>query len=82
MKKLVCILGAAILLSACASSENVAKADAEAHAACRNTDPPIGSHLVKRSDCGAPSISNPDVARRDAEILQQQQTIRTAPKKL
>jgi hypothetical protein len=76
MKKFVCILGA-LVLAACATQETT-KADADAHAACRNVDPPVGSHLVKRSDCGVTtSTAQTEQARREAELLQQQQIMRT-----
>jgi opacity protein-like surface antigen len=85
MKKLLCVFGAAVLLAACAASPDVAQADAKAHAACRDVDPPIGSHMVKRSDCGAASsvnsASNADAARRDVQMLQQGQMLRTNPPK-
>jgi hypothetical protein len=80
MKKLLCVLGATILLAACATSPAESKADAEAHAACRDVDPPIGSHLVKRKDCGAASQAkqDPDQARREADLLRQSQTLRNS----
>jgi uncharacterized lipoprotein YajG len=78
MKKLLCIAGASILLAACATAPTDSQADAQAHAACRDVDPPIGSHRVRRADCGAASqAQKSDEARRDVEILQQQQQIRT-----
>jgi hypothetical protein len=81
MKKLVLVFGAAVLLAACATSETVAQADAKQHSACRDVDPPIGSHMVKRSDCGTSSAGNADGARHDVQVLQQSQIIRTnAPK--
>jgi uncharacterized lipoprotein YajG len=84
MKKLLCVSGGAILLAACSSqpsdlklADAQAKADAEAHAACRNVDPPIGSHVVRRSDCGAATADeSADRARHDAQTLQQQQIMR------
>ena len=80
MKKLLCVFGAAALLAACATTDpQVAKADQDAHQLCRNVDAPIGSHLVKRSDCGAASQATPEQkeqARRAAELLQQSQTTR------
>ena len=80
MKKLLCVFGAALLLAACATNPEQAKADAEAHAACRDVDPPIGSHMVKRSDCGAASQAkqDPDQARREADLLRQSQSLRNS----
>jgi hypothetical protein len=75
MKNLLCAAGAALLLAACAAP-TATPADAEAHAACRNTDPPIGSHLVRRSDCSTTSAQDREGAQRDAQMLQQQQTLR------
>ena len=71
MKKLLCALGASLLLAACATTETTT-ADAEKHAACRDTDPPVGSHFVRRSDCGA--VQTPEQraeAQRQLEAMRQ-----------
>lgn len=70
MDKTFCALGAALVLAACASQTTTA--DAEQHAACRDADPRIGSHVVKRSDCGVTSTPEErEAARRQAEAMQQ-----------
>jgi Spy/CpxP family protein refolding chaperone len=70
MKKLLCAFGVALLLAACAS-ETTTTADAERHAACRDTDPPVGSHFVRRSDCGAAQTpEQKEEARRQMEAMQ------------
>jgi hypothetical protein len=80
MKHAFCAIGAALVLAACATPVDTA-ADAKAHAACRDTDPPVGSHMVRRSECGAPSaLQDKAGTQRDMEILRQQQIQRsTAP---
>lgn len=74
MNKTFCALGAALVLAACASQPSTA--DAEQHAACRDTDPRIGSHVVKRSDCGVTTTPEQrEEARRQAEAMQQTRPI-------
>lgn len=69
MNKTFCAFGAALVLAACASQSTTA--DAEQHAACRDTDPRVGSHVVRRSDCGvATTPEQREEARRQAEALQ------------
>jgi hypothetical protein len=69
MKKLLCAFGVSLLLAACASETPTA--DAERHAACRDTDPPVGSHFVRRSDCNAATTPEQrEEARRQMEALQ------------
>lgn len=80
MKKLALVVGAAALLAGCATSQSVAQAEAR-HVACRNVDPPVGSNLVRRSDCGLPSASDADAARRDIQASQQGQNLQTNPAK-
>ena len=70
MDKALCAFGAALVLAACAS-QTTTVADADAHAACRDTDPRIGSHVVRRSDCGVPTTPEErEAARRQAEAMQ------------
>jgi hypothetical protein len=80
MKHALCAIGAALVLAACATPTPT-PADAQAHAACRDADPKIGTHMVRRSDCGAPSaLTDKEGTQRDMEILRQQQIQRsTAP---
>lgn len=71
MKKLLCAFGVSVLLAACATESP--QADAEKHAACRDVDPPIGSHFVRRSDCSAAAAQTPEQreeARRAMESMQ------------
>jgi hypothetical protein len=69
MKKLLCAVGVGLLLAACASE--TPQADAEKHAACRDVDPPIGSHFVRRSDCSATQTPEQrEEARRSMESMQ------------
>jgi len=71
MKKLLCAFGVGLLLAACATTETPA-ADAEKHAACRDTDPPIGSHFVRRSDCGVGQTPEQRAeAQRQLEAMRQ-----------
>jgi hypothetical protein len=70
MSKTFCAFGAALVLAACAS-QPVTTAEADARAACRDADPPIGSHVVRRSDCGAQTTPEQrEAARRQAEAMQ------------
>jgi hypothetical protein len=45
------------LLGGCASGPQATPSDEAARAACRNTDAPTGSHLVRRNECAPASKS-------------------------
>ncbi|MBG9388311.1 hypothetical protein [Caenimonas aquaedulcis] len=57
MKNLL-LIAAATLLAACASPEPMTPQQSSERAACRNTDAPTGSNLVRRSEC-APQAAAP-----------------------
>ncbi|WP_395689567.1 hypothetical protein [Caenimonas koreensis] len=54
MKKLFCILGVTMLLAACATQSAKSPVEQQDAIACRRTDAPTGSNLVRKSEC-APS---------------------------
>ena len=51
MKNTLCILGAALLLAACATEQPMTDQQSQDRAACRRVDAPIGSNLVRKADC-------------------------------
>ena len=54
MKKLIPVLGLALVLGACATDTQMSATQAQDAAACRKVDAPTGSNLVRKSEC-APS---------------------------
>lgn len=58
MKNIPCILGALLLVSACAAPPAATPDEAQASAACRGVDAPIGSNIVRKADCAPKPTQN------------------------
>lgn len=63
MKSLLVLTAAVLLLAACAS-EPMSPQQVSDHAACRRTDAPTGSNLVRKSEC-APQAAAPATTQKN-----------------